>query len=928
MRHPALKLDEVIDAEALRDTLSALTKERGGEGSDPAIRAEVLAALKRELAAGRKRIEAMLLEDRSGYACTHRLSFQMDEIIRIIHDFAVTHVYRGANLSEGEKMAIVATGGYGRDALAPGSDIDLLFLLPHRQTARIEQIVEYILYMLWDLGLKVGHATRNIAECIRLAKSDVTIATAMLEARFIWGEKSLFKELETRFVEDVEKAGGRDFTAAKLAERDERHRKHHNSRYKVEPNIKEGKGSLRDLQTLYWIGKFVYRVDSSRDLVGKGVFTQREYNLFQRCDDFLWAVRCHLHFVTGRAEDRLGFDFQPEIAERLDYHAKPGLSSVERFMKHYFLVAKEVGDLTRIFCAALELEQAKTAPGIAAGLVRPFTRRRKAVKGYPDFVIENGRLNVADAEVFERDNVNMVRLFWLGDREELEYHPDALSLVTRSLKLVTRELRRNEEGNQLFLDILTSRKDPEIQLRRMNETGLLGRLIPDFRKVVAMMQFNMYHHFTVDEHLLRCIGHLAEIEKGHFASDHPLATEFCQDLSDTQRRILYVAILLHDIAKGRPEDHSIAGARIAKKLGPYMGLSKSETATVRWLVREHLTMSMVAQSRDLNDRKTIEDFAEVVQSVDRLKLLLILTVCDISGVGPGVWNAWKGQLLRQLYAETELLLTGGFSGASRARRIEGARQRLSEGLSEWPEAEREAYAQLHYPAYLLAVDHDAQLRHAAFIRKTTEAGERYAVDVRTLAFEGMTEMTVLAIDHPRLLSIIAAACAASGANIVDAQIFTTTDGRALDTIRIAREFDTDADEIRRAHSVGRTIGEVLKGEAHIPQLKKRSRGRRKVRAFSVSPEVSVDNTLSNEFSVVAVEGLDRTGLLSDLTHALSDLNLDIASAHITTFGERVVDTFYVTDLTGAQIESPTRQKRITDRLCAILNPASAEQAAA
>ncbi|MCP1198914.1 [protein-PII] uridylyltransferase [Notoacmeibacter sp. MSK16QG-6] len=928
MRHPALKLAEVIDADALRDKLTTLTQERDGDGSDPSIRTQVLAILKAELAAGRKRIETMLLEDGSGFCCTRRLSHQMDEIIRLIHDFAITHVYRGANLSAGEKMAIVATGGYGRDALAPGSDIDLLFLLPHKQTARIEQIVEYMLYILWDLGLKVGHATRNINECIRLAKSDVTISTAMLEARYIWGERPLFETLEERFVEDVEKAGGRDFTTAKMAERDSRHERHDNSRYKVEPNIKDGKGGLRDLQTLYWIGKFVYRVDHSRDLVGKGVFTQREYNQFQRCDDFLWAVRCHLHFVSGKAEDRLGFDFQPEIAARLDYQSKPGLSGVERFMKHYFIVAKQVGDLTRIFCAALELEQAKTAPGIAAGLVRPFTRRKKNVKGFSDFVIENGRLNVAAADVFERDNLNLIRLFWLGDREGLEYHPDALSLVARSLKLVDRDLRRNSEGNEMFMDILTSRRDPEIQLRRMNETGLLGRLIQDFRKVVAMMQFNMYHHFTVDEHLLRCISNLFEIEKGNLADEHPYATQFCKDLSETQRRILYVALLLHDIAKGRPEDHSIAGAKIAKRLCPHMGMTKSETATVEWLVREHLTMSMVAQSRDLNDRKTIADFAETVQSVDRLKLLVILTVCDIRGVGPGVWNAWKGQLIRQLYTETELLLTGGFSGASRAARIQAARESLKESLSEWPKKDRQAYAELHYPAYLLAVDHKAQLRHAEFIRKATKAGEQLALDYRTLAFEGMTEITVLAFDHPRLLSVIAAACAASGANIVDAQIFTTTDGRALDTIRIAREFEADEDELRRARSIGRTIAEVLKGDAHIPQLKKRSKSRRKVRAFSIQPEVSVDNSLSNEFSVIAVEGLDRTGLLSDLTHALSDLSLDIASAHITTFGERVVDTFYVTDLTGAQIESPARQKRITDRLCGILAPEQTEQAAA
>jgi [protein-PII] uridylyltransferase len=392
------------------------------------------------------------------------------------------------------------------------------------------------------------------------------------------------------------------------------------------------------------------------------------------------------------------------------------------------------------------------------------------------------------------------------------------------------------------------------------------------------------------------------------------------------RDALYVAVLLHDIAKGRPEDHSTAGARIARRICPQLGLSSADTETVAWLIENHLLMSMTAQTRDLNDHKTIEDFAAAVQSVERLKLLLILTVCDIRGVGPGVWNGWKGQLLRTLYYETELLLTGGFSEMSRSQRTAEARADLMAALAGWPEEARAAYVGLLYPNYLLTVDLADQLRHAQFVRDADAAGRKLDTMVRTHEFEAVTEITVLAQDHPRLLSVIAGACAAAGANIVDAQIFTTADGRALDTILISREFDLDEDERRRAERVGKLIEDVLSGRSWLPEvIARRSKAKRGARAFSITPRAEIRNTLSHRFSVIEVKGLDRPGLLSEITGALSDLSLDIASAHITTFGEKVIDTFYVTDLTGQKVESPARIAAISRRLVEVLEGAGLEQ---
>src|SRR5690606_22801017 len=452
----------------------------------------------------------------------------------------------------------------------------------------------------------------------------------------------------------------------------------------------------------------------AQELVDKGVFTRSEFRQFTKAEDFLWAVRCHMHFLTGKPEERLHFDIQREIAERLGYTTHPGLSSVERFMKHYFLNAKIVGDLTRIFCSALEEEQAKHVPGFNR-IIPTFSRRKRKLAGTSDFFIDNDRINIADQDVFKRDPVNMLRLFWFANRHGLEYHPDALKLLTRSLHLIDKNVRRDKEANGLFMDILTSTRDPELNMRRMNEAGLLGKLIPDFNKIVAMMQFSMYHQYTVDEHLIRCVGVLAELDRGEGAKDHPLTHSILPTLKPW-RKVLYTAALFHDIAKGRPEDHSIAGARIARRLCPHMGFDKAETNMIAWLIEQHLTMSMVAQTRDLHDRKTIQDFADVVQSVERLRMLLVLTVCDIRAVGPGVWNGWKGQLLRTLYQETELLLTGGFSDASRTSRAAVARDDLVTALrdKQWSDEEIERYVNLHYSAYMLVTELEDQVRHAEF----------------------------------------------------------------------------------------------------------------------------------------------------------------------------------------------------------------------
>ncbi|UVD57072.1 [protein-PII] uridylyltransferase [Rhizobium sp. Pop5] len=905
-----LDFSDILDVELLHKQCDAIVE--ANRNRPDVMRADLLAVLKKASTEGRQKARAALMADGGGLNCAYRISWLQDQIITVLYNFATAHIFP----HQKDKFAVTAVGGYGRDTLAPGSDIDLLFLFLPRPADETHKAVEFMLYVLWDMGFKVGHATRTVEECIALSKSDMTIRTAILEMRYICGLQRLETELEGRFDKEIVTGTGPEFIAAKLAERDERHRKAGDTRYLVEPNVKEGKGGLRDLHTLFWISKYYYHVRDQAELVKLGVLSKHEYRLLEKADDFLWAVRCHMHFLTGKAEERLSFDIQREIAEAFGYHTRPGLSAVERFMKHYFLVAKDVGDLTRILCAALEDQQAKSIPGLT-GVISRFTHRNRKIAGSVEFVEDRGRIALADAEVFKRDPVSIIRLFHVADINGLEFHPDALKRVTRSLALIDNKLRENDEANRLFMSILTSKRDPALILRRMNEAGVLGRFIPEFGKIVAMMQFNMYHHYTVDEHLIRTVEVLSEIDKSRAEELHPLANKLISGIED--REALYVAVLLHDIAKGRLEDHSIAGARVARKLCTRFGLSQKQTEIVVWLIEEHLTMSMVAQTRDLTDRKTITDFADRVQSLDRLKMLLILTICDIRAVGPGVWNGWKGQLLRTLYYETELLLAGGFSEVSRKERANAAAEALHAALTDWSQKDRNTYTKLHYQPYLLSVPLEDQVRHAHFIRQADKAGQALATTVRTDSFHAITEITVLSPDHPRLLAVIAGACAAAGANIVDAQIFTTSDGRALDTIHVSREFPDDSDELRRAATIGRMIEDVLSGRKRLPEvIATRTRNRKKSKAFVIPPSVNITNSLSNKFTVIEVECLDRPGLLSEITAVLSDLSLDIQSARITTFGEKVIDTFYVTDLVGQKISGDSKRANITARLKAVM----------
>jgi len=907
---------DVFDRRELGGFLNDLAAR--SDARTPAARAEVLRESKEKLAAGQAEVRRRFEEEgASGHDTAKANCYLVDLILRTLYDFTVTHVYASHSPTSGERLGVVAVGGYGRAEMAPFSDVDLLFLLPYKQTPWGEQVVEYLLYLLWDLGLKVGHATRSIDDCVRLSKDDVTIRTALLEARYICGDEALFADLRTRYAKDVVAGSEPEFMEMKLAERDERHRKFGESRYLVEPNIKEGKGGLRDLHTLFWIAKYCFQVEKVSELVKLEVLTARELKRFTKAEEFLWRVRCHLHYLTGRPEERLTFDVQAEIGLRLNYTDRSTNQGVERFMKHYYLIAKEVGDLTRIICASLEEEHKRPARFRLLGLAKlPKLGglRRQEVDG---FVIEGGRIDLDQPDMFEGDPISILRLFRVAQERRVDIHPSALTEVTRNLKRIDADMRKDPHANRIFLEILTSKEDPETSLRRLNEAGVFGRFVRDFGRVVAQMQHDMYHVYTVDEHTIRAVGMLAQIEAGLLADEHPLSHEIVHKV--LSREVLYVAVMLHDIAKGRGGDHAELGAKVAQKLCPRLGLSAEDTETVAWLVLHHLDMSRVAFKRDVQDPKTITDFVETVQDLERLRLLLLLTVADIRAVGPGRWNGWKGQLLRELYHRTEEALSGGMSGEGARQRVEGAKFALRDALGDWSADEIEHHLARGYDSYWLGADIAVHVRDARLMREADRSGAELTIDTFVDPFQAVTEVTVFAADHPGLFSRIAGAIAVAGLTVVHATIFTTTDGMALDTFWVQEPRGGAVTEVARLNKLTKTIEDTLAGRISIQKALEEQAGRpSRTRAFKVAQRVLIDNKASNVYTVVEVSGRDRRGLLHDITRAFADLGLSVASARVATYGTRASDVFYVKDVFGLKVTNDNKLRAIEDRLREVL----------
>ena len=903
-----------LDALKLRAQLAAATAQDGW--ASPASRSAGLAHVKAALERFREQAFARLSGDGGGAAAAQILSDGVGVCLHALFDSM-----SAADPEGSAGVALCAQGGFGAGELAPSSDVDLMLIKPEGDDPKVDAFLQQFLYALWDLKIDVGGgACRTIDQTLDLTREDASERTALLSLKHLAGDETATQSLAQRFREEIVAGDLQGFVEAKLRERDARIEKAGRSRYTVEPNLKSGKGGLRDLQLMRWLAQFLYGADAFERWVGTRLLSVEDVSGYVTADDFLWTVRFHLHDLASGKDERLTFDLQPEIAARMGFKDSDTESAVERFMRRYFRTAMAVGALTRLVCAKLEADAWKAKP---KGLARFLPPGMEAEEGADvgEFIVREGRLDFAHATQIREDPVRLLRFFHMAASRRLDLHPEAVARIGRTLYLIDEDFRRDPRAARAFFAVLLDSPAPMAVLRMMTEAGVLGRYIPEFGDIVARTQFNMYHRYTVDEHTLQALGLLREIEDGLHPLDHPLATRIAPMIQN--RRALHLAILLHDTGKGSG-DQCIEGSLRALSACERLGLGHDETELVAWLIRSHLLLSDTAQRRDLSDPRTVADFASAVGTIERLRLLTVLTVVDIRSVGPGVWNGWKGQLIRELYAATEAVLQSDGDTIASARQtladkaqaerdsIRPRLERLNPDFAAWWTSELD-------DAYWVSFGREDRFRHAAFVRRAWEAGERTAAGVRVDRRRAATEVMIFSPDRTRIFADIVAAFAEMGADVVGATINTTASGQVFDIFYIqdAGGQPYGQQDERQRQALVAYLREVATGELTVRRRHAVPLQRRDA-AFRVTPAVTISNEIAENATVIEASGRDRPGLLADLADVLADEGLALNSAQIDGYGERATDVFYVNQGTG-KLEDADVIERVEKGLMAVLS---------
>ncbi len=794
-----------------------------------------------------------------------------------------------AEVAGGMQITLIAIGGYGRSELFPFSDIDVLLLVPEGAAASVDSAVVQVLQQLWDLQIPVSHATRTLEETVASASSDSTVTAALMDARYISGNRTAYLAMKKRIRQEVIGQNPREFVAAKLSERDHRHSKWGDSRFMLEPNIKDGKGGLRDLHTLTWLARYCYRITKASELVRSDLLTEQEWKHYREAYLFFSTVRAHMHLLRGRADERLTFDLQTRIAEALSFRGKTAQEKAEKLMLRYFQFAREVGALTRIFCAVLEEENLRIP-------LAPFGQETAGRQLPPGFTLDAGRLHFAAGVDLESAPSLAVELFYVAQALNVDIHPRAQLAIARALPVIGRQLPFEGRANQLFLEMLLSPKSPEIHLRRMSEMGVMGALIPEFGRITGMMQYDGYHTYTVDEHTLVAIGNLAIIATGAWEKEMPLATALIREVRD--RAPLYLAMLGHDLAKGTGGQHAEKGEALVERIALRLGLTQAQGELAGWLVKHHLSLSETAFKRDIDDPKTIEDFVGTVQSPERLRLLLLVTVADIKAVGPTIWNGWKAALMRDLYRRASTLMGFGDDQRSPQRARDQLLQHLPELLHDAAQQFLQEQLPISWWHRPIAEQRAAIEAYAAWCKNP----QKPALVVTHDAFRAVSEITCCMAYAPTVFRDLAGVMAWIGASIVSARSMVLVGGAVITNLGIQDvEGNSFAEDTSRLAPVAGLIEKAQRGELdfanELPRRRVVSRGR----DVAIAPSVFVDNQVSATASVIEINARDRLGLLYDILGALTDCQLQVMTAHIATYGKKAVDVFYVKDAYGIKI---------------------------
>ncbi|MEO5331997.1 MAG: [protein-PII] uridylyltransferase [Magnetococcus sp. YQC-5] len=877
---PKFDKDEILDLKALDQAIQAIHAP-----STPLTdkeRTELLPLLRNTMAAGRQQLHQFHLAGATGQFIVQGHTHITDALLKRIHDLVVD-----GTPQETESFCLAATGGYGRRDLAPYSDIDLLFIMPDDH-ATLHPLVERMLYLLWDIGMDVGHAVRTVDVCLQQARQELHILTSMLESRFLAGNHALFTQYRTTLLDNALLNDPLGFLRAKLLEQSKRHERFGASLYYLEPNIKENPGGLRDLHTFAWISKYRYQVSRIQDLIAMEIITQEEFTNFQTCRAFLRRVRNALHYRAGRREDRLTFEHQVAIAKEFGYQDQPGMLAVERFMRRYYRVARRVGHLSWIFLRKYQDEH------------KEILTKNQHLEDI--FFVIGGKLAVSTPDAFSQKPIRIMRLFEIAQRNLLSIHPDTMRLITRNLDLINRDFRENPRITTIFLLMLNGKRAVAWVLRRMNDSGVLGRYIPEFGRIIGQTQHDMYHIYTVDEHTILAVEALRHISTDKYSQELPISTQLMKKLNNPA--LLYLAVLFHDIAKGLGEGHASRGAIIARKICERMELPKNDIEMIAWLVENHLLFSRIAFRRDINDPETLASFTKQVGTVRRLNLLVLLTVADIRAVGPGVWNQWKGNLLRQLYERSLDNLEKGiiFTPSEIAQRAGKLKEDTFQLLSmEHPPEQVRSHLDRFYPDYFMHYNADMLADHFLALNSIGESAQ--GIVFKQVPKVNATSLLVYTPDHPGLMARISGSLAAAGANILSADITTTKDGMALDTFIIQTQNGEPIENPDRQNRISSLLTRVLAGQQRLnPLLSNTTLDTKRRQPFEIAFSMEVDNSLDT-FTVIEITSLDRPGLLYTISRVLQNQGIQIRAAKIATYGERVVDVFYLRDMFGLKLET-------------------------
>jgi [protein-PII] uridylyltransferase len=856
----------------------------------------------------------------SGMEIVREYTGCVDRMVRALYRHADRHhSKRFSRLNQ--RLAVVARGGYGRGELNPQSDIDLLFLHDYKPGPYAEVVTEIILHALWDAGLTVGQVVRNVRECVRAANDDLKEKTAILDLRFLASDEKLWTALDQALCDEVLNRNQQKFFQAKLKESRDRHRHYGDTIYLLEPQIKEGEGGLRDLHTALWLAKIKYKVHSLPELVQKAIVSESELEEVERAEDFLYRVRNSLHFLSGRHHDQLTFEYQEQIAPLLGFTIPDASGSASSaLMRFYYAQAAAIHRFSEGLIA-------RVTEDFAAGR---FMRRTGGRKIRPGVLILGRLLAIAEKDFFARAPINLITIFADCQAHGVELSGSAYQQVRDNLGLIDDALRCDPRTGMALMGILSGRQRVAETLEAMHRAGVLGAVIPEFGNLYARVLHDLYHIYTVDRHSLAAVRELERLRAGEFKNSNPLLTEVAREI--TALPFIFLALVLHDIGKGHGHDHHERGALLTAEVSRRLGLDGEETDLVVFLVRNHLMMSQVAQKGDVDDVRTVQEFARAVGSIDRLKALYLMTFADMRAVGPNVYNNWRDMLLSDLYMRAlKILEQGDREAVDPARRLALVKAAVHErlgALGATPE-ELAAFLDLMPDRYFLTVPEDDIPIHFELMRGLSERGlvcrHRHFPDLE------FSEFLVATRGRPGLFSKIAGVLTANNLNILSARITTRVDDAALDVFRVSHGTGGMALEEERWLRVERDLEAVLAGDRDLEAMvaeaqRSRVAGRKFTRR--VATEVTVDNRSSEQYTVVDVFTQDRVGLLFAITHTLFKLGMVIHLARISTNADQALDVFYISDSTGGKVVELDAMRRLRASLTERLDDIPAESGAA